>query len=290
MNSRNAVRFATELTARGFTLIEMIIVITLMGIIGALVSLMASSQMDDYMTSSRRAFLVSEASAALMLLERDLHAALPNSVRLQTGTVLEFVPVLQVARYRTALDPADPTSDLLDFTLADTRFQVLGQLDALPAAARAVINHRGVLQDGRYVYRGAATDGTHVITTSAVSLQDGATGDFISISGGHRFSEQSVAKRVYFVERSVVYLCDVSNQALMRYRNVPLAATAMTTSAQLLAAGAIASKALGNVQSCNISYQSGSDQAGLVTIGLRLEDAGESVELLHQVYVRDNYL
>jgi MSHA biogenesis protein MshO len=289
MNSRNAVRFVTKRQGRGFTLIEMILVITLMGIVGVLISLMASNQMDRYMTSSRRAFLVSAAGAALVLLERDLHSALPNSVRVTTGNTLEFVPVLQVARYRATLDPSDATSDLLDFTLSDTQFQVLGQLETMPAGARAVINHRGVVQDGRYIYRDAAADGSHVIS-GAVTIQDRPTGDLVVLGGGHRFAEASVGKRVYFVERSVVYLCDSDTRSLMRYRDVPLTETPMVTGAQLIAAGAVASKALGNVESCSISYQNSAEQAGLVTISLQLEDAGESVQLLHQVHVRDNYL
>ncbi len=282
-------RSVTKSPVHGFTLIEMILVITLMGIVGVLISLMASNQMDGYMTSSRRAFLVSAAGAALVLLERDLHSALPNSVRVQSGSALEFVPVLQVTRYRATLDPTDAASDLLDFTLADTQFQVLGQLDAMSAGARAVINHRGVHQDGRYIYRNSAVDGSHVVS-GVVTIQDRPTGDLVVLGGGHRFAEASVGKRVYFVERSVVYLCDSDTRSLMRYRDVPLTETPMTTGAQLIAAGAVASKALGNVESCSISYQNSAEQAGLVTISLQLEDAGESVQLLHQVHVRDNYL
>lgn len=65
---------------RGFTLIELIVVIVITGIIAAVVAPIVANQFVAYSDSSRRATLVQEAQSIMQRLEQDLYNAVPNSV------------------------------------------------------------------------------------------------------------------------------------------------------------------------------------------------------------------
>lgn len=282
---------------QGFTLIEMIMVITIMGIVAVLISLMAGKQMEAYVDTSRRAALVSLASATLSHLERDIRNALPNSVRV-SGTSLELIPVRQVLRYREANSNL-AGSDILDFSLKDTRFQILGNITTpLPIGARAVVYNTGLVSGttpvaGLNAYAAESAGPfpplqAHVITPAAttLTLTSDINGDFITFSAGHQFSISSPQKRMFLVTTAVSYFCDITAHTLTRYRQYPLQSAQPASVANFTAASAQASLAATQITACSFSYQAGTpQQSALVTVYLKLEDAGEAVELLHQIHV-----
>ena len=65
---------------RGMTLIELIIVITISGIIATMLAMFIVRPMEGYNAQTRRAALVDAAESALRRISRDIHRALPNSV------------------------------------------------------------------------------------------------------------------------------------------------------------------------------------------------------------------
>lgn len=282
---------------QGFTLIEMIMVITIMGIVGTLVSMMAGRQMEGYIDTVRRAALVSTATAAITKLERDIRTALPNSVRV-SGNSLELVPVQQVVRYREAQSNV-AGSNVLDFSAADASFQILGNIAAPAANARAVVYNVGLASGvtpvaGLNVYAGASTGayppaGAHVITPTSTTLSRTTNGveDVVTFSAPHRFSFASPRKRMFLVSTALSYVCDLPTQRLLRYRNYALQSTQpVTTTDFLTIVGASSALASSKISACSFSYQPGTpQQSALVTVYLKLEDAGEIVELLHQIHV-----
>lgn len=74
---------------QGFTLVEMIIAISLTGLVAVLLTLMSSRHMEGYLAAQSRATLASDAGFALAHLQRDLRSAEPASVRAQEA-ILEF--------------------------------------------------------------------------------------------------------------------------------------------------------------------------------------------------------
>lgn len=74
---------------QGFTLVEMIIAISLTGLVAVLLTLMSSRHMEGYLAAQSRATLASDAGFALAHLQRDLRSADPASVRAEDA-VLEF--------------------------------------------------------------------------------------------------------------------------------------------------------------------------------------------------------
>ncbi len=94
--------------ARGFTLIELIIVILILGIIGGMVAVFLRHPIQQYGDSVRRARLTDVADFATRSMARELRNALPNSIRISGENTIEFVPILMAGRYRADFDPAHP--------------------------------------------------------------------------------------------------------------------------------------------------------------------------------------
>ena len=114
---------------RGFTLIELVVVIVLTGIVATLVARNVSQPILSFIDSARRAALVDANETALNRVTREVRLALPNSVRIAGGRALEFLRTRTGGRYRAEVDPAASSPGLdLDFTATRDTFAVLGQI------------------------------------------------------------------------------------------------------------------------------------------------------------------
>lgn len=101
--------------AHGFTLVEAIIVIAIIGIIGAIVAVFIRAPILNYRDTVDRVELTDQADLALRRMARDIRTALPNSVRVSAdGSALELLQTRSGARYLAADDGVD-TSLVLSF-------------------------------------------------------------------------------------------------------------------------------------------------------------------------------
>ncbi len=124
----------SSLRADGFTLVEMITSLAILGILSAIVASFLQIPLQGYFDVSRRAQLTDAADLALRRMTRELQGALPNSVRVAgacgggTPCYLEFLEVRAAGRYRA--EPgggtACPGNDALVFGSADSCFTTLG--------------------------------------------------------------------------------------------------------------------------------------------------------------------
>ncbi|MFP5393222.1 MAG: prepilin-type N-terminal cleavage/methylation domain-containing protein [Gammaproteobacteria bacterium] len=115
---------------RGFTLVELVVVIVLVGILAGAMIMYFKPAIQMYLASGRRAGLTHQADTALRRIVTEVRAAVPNSLRLG-GNCLELVPTIAGGRYRIAPDgawdavnPANPTA-ALDSAEPVTSFDVL---------------------------------------------------------------------------------------------------------------------------------------------------------------------
>lgn len=261
----------------GVTLVEMIVVIAITGILVAMVGLFGRRQIDAYFDVANRAALADAADTALRRIGRDLQGALPNSVRVSGGTLLEFVPIRDAGRYRADFRP-DGTGNPLDFTTVDTSFEVLGPTVSAQANDRLVIYNLGIT--GSDVY--AATSSRPLTTTG---------GGLSSLSfSGTSFPLESPQHRFHIVGGPVTYECAPPN--LLRhwcYNFVDPQPTAFgALAAHPSCAAEQAAVVVDNLDAagCTITYTPGAlARNGLVSISLRLAGNGESMTLMHQVEV-----
>ena len=128
---------------RGFTLIEMVMVIIILGVVGAIVAVFMKKPVDAYFDTGRRASLTDVADTAVRRIGRDVRRALPNSLRLPAGDqCIEFIPTKTGGRYRAMpdIDPGAPAPpDDLSFSAVDTSFNMLGDNTALLVDQRITV-------------------------------------------------------------------------------------------------------------------------------------------------------
>jgi len=278
---------------RGFTLIELVIVIALGAIVASFMAMFIAGPVQAYDRQSRRAVLTDSADNALRSLGREIRRALPNSVRITSSggvTALEMLESVGAARYRDSGALGDPAREL-NFSTPDDAFATLGKFAGITRPFSSSNSYLAIYNVG--VTGADAYEGANVITAAGttVSISDGAAGeDRVTLNPAQRFAYGSPGKRVYLVSGPVTFLCDPNSATLRRYEGYSIAAaqTQRDSDAELRAAGAVVSTLAQNVASCAMSYAPGiAARAGLVSLELRVANQGEGVRLLHQVHVEN---
>lgn len=268
---------------RGFTLIEMVMVIVILGAIGGMVAVFMRSPIDAYFSSARRAALTDTADTTVRRMARDIRKALPNSIRTPGNLCLEFIPTKTGGRYRA--EAGDDTS--LNFNAPDTTFNMLGRNNGpVPADQRIaigdviVVYNLGIPDSDAY-HQDNTSAVTAAPTESAAPIETTITinsKQFPLASGSNRFHVVPAAEQV------VGYVC--ADGRLRRYvRALPYVAPDACPAAADVAAAPILAR---NVAACLFDY-GGSDlqRNALVRMVLQLTDSGESVTLQHEVHVNN---
>jgi len=105
--------------ARGFTLIEVIVSIVVLGILSAIVAVFIRAPILGYRDTVDRAEITDQADLALRRIARDLRLALPNSVRIASdsagNTVMEFLQTKTGGRYLSIDDDGVDQTRILNF-------------------------------------------------------------------------------------------------------------------------------------------------------------------------------
>ncbi|MGC2029294.1 MAG: prepilin-type N-terminal cleavage/methylation domain-containing protein [Steroidobacteraceae bacterium] len=276
--------------ARGFTLIELVITITVGSIVVAFMALFIVMPMNAYSTQTQQAALVDAADSALRFMARDLRSALPNSVRVSSGgtvTALELLATADGARYQDGGPVSNPAL-VLDFTAADGAFATtvpFTQL-TLPWSSSSYylsIYNVGVPGANAYQMANVITPGGTTITIAAGAT---ANQNLVTLNPAFQFAFGSPGKRVYLVSGPVSYLCDTAAATLTRYSGYTIAGTQPASAAALSAAGATAALVAANVASCQFTLTAGTaERNALATLTLQISQNGQSVQLLNEVQV-----
>jgi MSHA biogenesis protein MshO len=286
---------------RGFTLVEVVIVLVVMGAIAASVGMFLSGPIRGAVDLQVRAELTDIADGALRRASREIQLALPNSLRVTTSggaSYLEFVPVITSGRYRT--EPENPATtssganncpdtdadteaneDVLDFSAADTCFRSVGAIANFASIVAnqhfLVVYNLGEGIAGGNVYQGgAATSGNKsLITATAASVNSENRITFQS----HQFAFASPGNRFQVVGGPTSIVCNPATGELRIVTGYALQAAQPTA----LAAGSLLAS---EITACTITYSAGAvERSGLVTMTLTLTRRGETVSLSHETHV-----
>lgn len=272
----------------GFTLVEMIVTMVVLAIIGSMVAVFIAVPARSYTDSVARAELTDVADSALRRMARDIRLALPNSVRIQGGTI-ELLLTRTGGRYLAAEDGAPATVPVLDF-LRDTSktFTAVGHVDSTGRQAiipgdRVVVFNLGPGFDFSDAY-GAGNSAEVVEYTPANKQIRLQSNPFASDLHPPLPSPNS---RFHVVKEAVRYTCVAGANGtgtLIRrsgYQWQPNIDTAVT--------GGVTALAATNVTSCSFSIVSlGATRASLVILSLTLQTPGSAdgpVTLTHQLHV-----
>lgn len=270
----------------GFTLIEMIVVILLIGILSGVLFTVLRGSMQAFVDVEKRTRLVDIADTALQRMTREIRLALPNSIRVTSGTTVEFLRTLDGGRYRAkpgggaAVCPggAPPAQDRLNFAMSGDCFEVLGALNNVPTsfgttqaeclastADCLVIYNTG--QVGANAYNG---DNIAVITSATMA-------NYITFAGAPPFPYKSPRQRFFIVDTPVSFVC--SGGEIRRFDDYSITA-GVSGMGDLL---------VNQVSNCSFTYNPGTAaRAGLVTLSITIQDStlgGGSVTLLQQAHV-----
>jgi MSHA biogenesis protein MshO len=271
----------------GFTLVELIMVIVILGVIGGTVAVFMKGPIDAYFDTARRAGIADVADTTVRRMARDLRKALPNSIRVVPGATagndcVEFIPTRMGGRYR-AQDivpvPTDNTS--LRFDAADSSFNVLGINTALPADQR--------IRDGDLiaVYNlgiagASAYAGNNTATVNGVAVSPANPNETrINLSPTLQFPLESPTRRFHVIpveEKVVSYICAGGKL----YRNTNYGYAASCPAPTVGTTPIIASEA-----KCSFAYDNSDMRNGLVKLSLTFSNAGESVSIYHEVHVNN---
>ena len=285
---------------KGFTLIELVITMTIASIIAMVTAQLISRPVTAYANLSLRAQLVDAAESSLERMTREIRTALPNSIRIGcSNKCIEFLRTIDGSRYRLSAP-----GNVLSFdqsSLDSDGFEVLGHLSD-PASIVTSNNPddcRTRNADCLVIYN------TGQINHDAYQLDNIATVKNIngspsviefSFPGGQlAFPTSSPAQRFSIVDTPISYICDdTTTKTITRYQDYPITANHnnVDTDTELMAFSGTEKALVSNkITGCSFTYNAGSaTRSGLVTINLILSETMpsghvESISLIQQVHV-----
>ena len=271
---------ATRARAAGFTLIEMVIVITITGILAGAVAVFLRKPVQAYIDLARRTEMSDVADTALRRMSRDLHLALPNSLRsvAADATCLEYLSSSDGGRYR-----AGAPGNAFDTGAALGALDVLGPLSTAPVAGDLIaVYNLGI--PGADAYNGDNTGTVGIGSTTSTILMSPAK-QFPLASPSNRFQVISGA------EKAVFYACKNAGTdsagngtgTLYRMANYGINAAQPSVCPAMAANTPVVAQ---NVSACSFSYADGvAARSALVSIRLAITKGGETVSFYQDVHV-----
>jgi MSHA biogenesis protein MshO len=290
---------------RGFTLIEAIVVIVVLGVLATAVAVFIRAPIQSYADAVGRAEVTDEADLALRRMARDIRLALPNSVRVNGDrSALEFLLTKTGGRYLAAEDSID--GPILDFVDASkTTFTVLGGLQSFSRAVAGdyvVVYNLGndIVPSDAYHVSDATTNIAQIASFGTAMIPDlDATNPFPTIQlKRNPFATQgapelppmpSPMQRFQIVSGPVSYYCSARADGtldLWRHWDYPISQVQSVPPAG--GQRALVASRLASCQGIFEYSTSATQRSGLVILALALKARNErdpNIRLVHQVHV-----
>jgi len=287
----------------GFTLLEMIITMTVTAVIAGIVAQTIIGPVRSYFDSARRAALTDAADLVLRRMTRDLRQGVPNSLRISdsagnvgtcsAGTCyIEYIATSGGGAFTTGSGFFGGSSTCA-VTPANCQLTVISPMPSNPAIAAGasgdyiVINNTNsndsASQYNAYACASLANCNyarVSSIAGSTLTLAAGGTGYNVFGFPGPSTSRFQVVPNG---TRAVTYACPVTTSGTIQrywsygFNSAPAAAAPSGGSSAIMVMNA----------RCSISYPASSQVFGVLIVSLTLTDSsgGESVTLMREIHV-----
>jgi MSHA biogenesis protein MshO len=290
--------------ARGFTLIELIIVIVIGAVIATTLSLFLPPALQSFRDTRVRSELVDQADTSMRRMLRDVRMAVPNSLRMPNSACFEVVPASAGGRYRMDIDvvndsgsgcaPSATCSAPLNTNQPITQFDSLSTLSTTPAVGDWVVIDN---QNGNDVYEGtnraaisaistpAATQGKHRITIASTQFPAG-------YDGGRFMIVPNSQRAVFYVCSGADGTVDANGNGkgtLYRIKNYGFNATYPASCASVSQSSPASSDVLAtNIKSCTFVYDANhgaTQQSGFLWLEMAITRNNETTYLAQGAHV-----
>ncbi len=191
--SRHVSLQANARYAKGFTLVEIIVTIVVIGILGVGIASFIGRSTEGMIDASERSKIASIAWVVSEKMSRELRTALPNSVRVVSGgTCVEFIPTIAATDYLSApIASAATTFEVVPFPNYETA-SVDTSLD------RAVVYPNAQTTADLYDLSLSPRSVSPLLTSLTAGTTPGS--ELLTLSAGHQFVTDSPTKRLYIVQ------------------------------------------------------------------------------------------
>lgn len=272
MLRKNKIHVSSPWQVSGFTLIELITVLVILGIVAAIGSNFLVTTVDTYDTVQKRTKLLNRGRMAIEQMARQIRISLPNSIRVSgSGNCIEFMPVVAGASY---------LSDVPDNeNLAPATSAIATSPFTLNFGTAAHVAVAGL--DASEIY----ATGSGVSRVSVGALGAGPSYTSIPLASTHRFIRNSSTRRVY-VAADPQRFCLIGT-TLLEYSGYGLTTAAVS---DLAPVGASSSVIAENVSANGVAFtlSAGSEDINTsVDIALNFSNGSNAVSLTQQVLVRN---
>ena len=289
---------------RGFTLVELVMVIVITSVIAGTVAVFFKPAVDSYFATVHRATLTAMADGAFRLMGRDLRSAVSNSIRTPGNQCFELLPTSAGGRYRMASDtvndspaplPCTPSASCsapLEISQPVSQFDVLSQLSTTPAVGDWVVIDN---QNTNDVYAGATRAAILSVSTPAAFAGRARIAITATLFPTGYDGGRFVVVPNNGGSPAVFYLCtgadgtvDASGNGKGTLYRLTRAFSAAYPAACPASTGA--SVVATSVKSCNFVYnanQGATQQSGFVWMQLEITQSNESVALSYGAHVEN---
>lgn len=189
---------------KGFTLIELVTVIIILGVIATSITTFLRYGTQSYTDAAEREELISTARFAIERLNREVRNALPNSIRTHGGNshCLEFTPIVKSVIYIDIPVAPESAEENVDFLMLDQPLAPSIKYVSIYALnANDIYNKKpGVLE----AYSSITNSGDKKIPST------------VNFTESLHFQAESPTNRMYIIDEPISYC--VKNGSLYRYQ------------------------------------------------------------------------